>query len=380
MSRLKTIKVEVPEGAEAGDSLTFSAEGKEIEFPIPDGSKPGDVLQIQIQVEGGEDDDDNDDDNGGDSGQSSLHDAVTKVELHSSIGASLAIHNSIPGVPSPNDDENEKKDGSDGTSSMAWPAGLHLATFISSPQFDEHIDIGPSTKTIVELGSGSGLCGLAFAVTASSKLSKRKTDAKKLNIVLTDVPKAMDLLKFNIKANADQLSSHLDEDNLRARPLTWGSEEDASALDLTNVDVDLILGSDLLYNVSTKTFKDLSCSIQALDSNEKTKIILSVRWRKPEEERKFFQAMEHLGYEFNLLLIEDDADNLYRCNLGWRDFGNPNSDKSNDFFTDSYVQVDGESKPLKDISEDDMDVMTDGEFNAFEKRFIQIFVGQKKTS
>ena len=383
VSRLKTIQLQVPEGAEAGDSLTFSAEGKEMEFPIPDGSKPGDVLQIQIQVEGGEDDDDNDvdndDDNGCDSGQSSLHDAVTKVELHSSIGASLAIHNSIPGVPSPNDDENEKKDGSDGTSSMAWPAGLHLATFISSPQFDEHIDIGPSTKTIVELGSGSGLCGLAFAVTASSKLSKRKTDAKKLNIVLTDVPKAMDLLKFNIKANADQLSSHLDEDNLRARPLTWGSEEDASALDLTNVDVDLILGSDLLYNVSTKTFKDLSCSIQALDSNEKTKIILSVRWRKPEEERKFFQAMEHLGYEFNLL-IEDDADNLYRCNLGWRDFGNPNSDKSNDFFTDSYVQVDGESKPLKDISEDDMDVMTDGEFNAFEKRFIQIYIGQKKTS
>ncbi len=130
MSRLKTIKVEVPEGAEAGDSLTFSAEGKEIEFPIPDGSKPGDVLQIQIQVEGGEDDDDNDvendDDNGCDSGQSSLHDAVTKVELHSSIGASLAIHNSIPGVPSPNDDENEKKDGSDGTSSMAWPAAPKL--------------------------------------------------------------------------------------------------------------------------------------------------------------------------------------------------------------------------------------------------------------
>jgi len=27
-----------------------------------------------------------------------------------------------------------------------------------------------------------------------------------------------------------------------------------------------------------------------------------------------------------------------------------------------------------------MDVMTDGEFNAFEKRFIQIYIGQKKTS
>ena len=383
LETVKTIQLQVPEGAEVGDSLTFSAEGKEMEIPIPEGSKPGDILEIEIQVEDGEDDEDNDNDkdnddvDGCDSGQLSLHDAVTKVELHSSIGASLAIHNSIPGVPSLND-ENEKNDGSDGTSSMAWPAGLHLAKFISSPQFDELVDIGSSTKTVVELGSGSGLCGLAFAVTALSKLSKRKSDAKMLDIVLTDVPKAIDLLKVNIKANADQLSTHLlNEDNLRARQLMWGSEEDARALDLTNVDVDLILGSDLLYNVSMKIFKDLSCTIQALDANEKTKIILSVRWRKPEEERKFFQEMEHLGYEFNLLLMKDNADNPYYCNLGWREFGNPNSEKSNDFFTDSYVQVGGESKPLKDITEDDMDVMTDGEFNAFEKRFIQIYVGQK---
>ena len=87
--------------------------------------------------------------------------------------------------------------------------------------------------------------------------------------------------------------------------------------------------------------------------------------------------MESLGYEFQLI-EDDDSENPYRCNLDWKDFGNPMSAKSNSFFTNSYVKVDGESKSLKDVSEDDMDVMSDSEFNAFEQRFIQIYTGQKK--
>lgn len=222
MSRLKTINLKVPDGAEAGDSLTFSVDGKELEFRIPDNSKPGDVLQIQIQVEGdANDDDEHDGENG-----------VTIVALHSSIGASLEIHDCIPGgspadgecedeEPSPLDNTKEAQGNvSDGTSSMVWPAGLHLAKFISSPQFDEKLNICDNVKHVVELGSGSGLCGLALAATASSKLSKRKHDAKKLKIILTDVPKAMNLLKYNIESNMDKLSSHLEEENLCARPLT----------------------------------------------------------------------------------------------------------------------------------------------------------------
>jgi ribosomal protein S18 acetylase RimI-like enzyme len=49
------IQLQVPQNAKVGDSLTFTIGGEEIEFPLPEGSKPGDVLQIQV---GGDDDDD----------------------------------------------------------------------------------------------------------------------------------------------------------------------------------------------------------------------------------------------------------------------------------------------------------------------------------
>jgi len=361
MSQPKTVKLKVPDGAEQGDSVTFIFNGQEMEIPIPEGSKPGDVLQIQL----GGSDNDEDGPQDSDTSKSAKDSEVTQVQLHSSVGVVLDIYSSIPDAEENDEEEN---DGADGTYAMAWPAGLHLAKHISSPSLENVIK---DAKTVVELGSGSGVCGLAFVATASSKLSKRKGDAKKLNVLLTDMPSAMDLLEYNMKVNKDQLSSHIDEQSFRAKPLVWG--KDTSALSLGSVD--LILGSDLLYNVSIETFKALSSTIQAVDTTKKAKIVLSVRWRKPEEERTFFQEMESAGYEFNLLQEASDKSNL--CDLEWREFGNPSCQRSNEFFTNSYVQVDGKSKPLKDVSEEDMDVMSDGEYEAFEKRFIQIYVGQK---
>ena len=363
---LKTVQLQVPESAEEGDILAFLVEGKELEIPIPQGNKPGDILEIQIRVENPDEDGDGD----GDLSGTKIDSEITKVELHESIGVTLRISSSVPGVEEEEDDddkETDTKDGSDGTSSMAWPAGLHLAKFISSPSFDEFI----SLKTVVELGSGTGLCGIAFAASASNKLSKRKKDAKALNIILTDVPKSKNLLEYNIRENEEKLRSSF---NLCAKPLTWGEEKDASDLNLS--DIDLILCSDLLYNVSMETFKALSSTIQSLDPKKNAKIIISVRWRKPEEERKFFYEMEKLGYVFKLLNADDDDSNdPYLCKLGWKEFGDPKNNASNNFFSSSFTQVDGETKSLKDVSEDDMDVMSDKEFNAFEKRFIQIYVG-----
>jgi hypothetical protein len=43
-----------------------------------------------------------------------------------------------------------------------------------------------------------------------------------------------------------------------------------------------------------------------------------------------------------------------------------------------FVQIDNVSKPLKDVMEDDMDVMSDEEYETFEKRFIQLYMGQRR--
>ena len=358
MPKVKTVKLKVPEGAEVGDSLTFAVNGNELEIPIPEGSNPGDVLQLQIQVDD-KDEDEDEEENSQDSG-------VTRIQLHSSVGVTLEIHNEVPCTKVEN---NEKKDGADGTFAMAWPAGIHLAKEISSPSLEKMLE---GTKTVVELGSGSGLCGLAYAATVSSRLSKRKADVKKLNILLTDMPSALNLLEYNVKMNRDRLSSQMDDDNLRVEPLTWGKQKEMSISSLSHVD--LILGSDLLYKVSIETLKALSTTIQAIDRSGKAQIILGVRWRKPEEERVFFQEMENNGYKFQLLIEES----LYACNLSWNEFGNPKCKRSNDFFTNSFAEVEGQIKALKDVSEDDMDVMSDAEFDAYERRFIQIYLGQKE--
>jgi len=406
------VKLQVPEGCVPGsDTLTFLHSGQELEFPIPKGSKPGDILEILLGGAGDDGDSDGDVDENDDTNSipKSLKDPkVTKVPLHSSIGKTLDIYSSIPTTTVAKTDDDEVQNEADGTNAMAWPAGLHLAKYLSSsssssssPSSPLH-DVVRCARTVVELGSGSGLGGLAFAATAlssnslssssSSTSSKRKRgDAnkkEKLEVLLTDVPSAMNLLKYNVERNRDRIasssSSQIDNNVVRAMPLLWGKDEDADCVlsslsSSSSSGIDLILGSDLLYKANIETLQALSSTIQAIDVAKKATILLSVRWRKPEEERKFFREMEDKGYDFRLVVPrkEGDEGGLSRCStLGWREFGNPACNDSNKFFTESYVHVDKVKKALKDVSEGDMDDMGDEEHDAFERMFIQIYVGQ----
>lgn len=367
----------VPEGAGYGDSLTFNVNGNDLEIAIPEGSKAGDVLQIQVQVESDEEDIDGskdatqDDDDDGD-------DDVTKVLLKN-LGITLELHNKIPSsveASSFKDKGETSEEGQikcDGTFAMPWQAGIHLAQHICSDKFHESF---AEVRNVLELGSGTGLCGIAFAVNVTNKLSKRKAHIKKLNLILTDMPNAMNTLQYNLDMNKNKLSSQLDEKQVHIAPLVWGENANIDNIHSKLEKVggaDLILGSDLLYNVSLDVLKGLCKTIKSIDSRKKARILLSVRWRKPEEERVFFELMRDNGYHFELL--EHDC-SPYACQLNWEEFGNPKSKKSNEFFGNNYAKVDGESKPLKDVCEDDMDIMSDDEFDQFERRFIQVYVGK----
>jgi predicted nicotinamide N-methyase len=375
----KTIELQVPEGAVDGDSLVFQVNGKELELTIPQGSKPGDVLQIQVKMEDENNEEDTEEEesstNNGIVSASDSND-VTKVMLHSSIGVCLEIYSCVPhDFASCNDTDDTVvatvDDGTDGTYAMPWPAGLHLAKKISSPKFEKYIE---NVRNVVELGSGTGLCGIAFVATATYRLSNRKGEAKKFQLILTDRPEATKLLEYNWKMNRHVFSSQTGDDNVCVKPLVWGSRVD----DLGFGQVDMILGSDLLYNTSVEMYRDLCNTIQAIDGTRHAKILLSVRWRKPEQERKFFEIMEDAGYDFELVLVDDEDLSLCSCNLTWKEFGNPKCARSNEFFTNTFVQIDNVSKPLKDVMEDDMDVMSDEEYETFEKRFIQLYMGQRR--
>jgi Putative methyltransferase. len=386
----KTIELQVPEGAVDGDSLVFQVHGKDLELTIPQGSQPGDVLQIQVKVEDEDvkDDMDEEKENNEFVTTASNSSNVTKVLLHKSIGGGvcLDIYSSVPHDYAPltsqmhdkTDTTEQEEEGSDGTCAMVWPAGLHLAKKLSSPKFEKYLQ---NVRNVVELGSGTGVCGIAFVATATGRLSKRKGEIKMLKLTLTDMPKATKLLEYNWNMNRHVFSSQISQDNVCVKPLIWGRRVD----DLAGFGpVDMIIGSDLLYNTSIDIYHDLRRTIQGMDGTAHAKILLSVRWRKPEQERKFFEIMEEAGYDFELVLDEDDDDDkdddvlALGCNLTWQEFGNPNSDRSNAFFTNTFVQIENVSKPLKDVTEDDMDLMSDEEYETFEKRFIQIYLGQRR--
>jgi predicted nicotinamide N-methyase len=303
-----------------------------------------------------------------------------------------------------------KSTSSDGTYAMAWPAGIHLSKCISSPPFQKYTT---TKKNIIELGSGSGVVGISFITTASFLLSHHKNEVKKIKLLLTDLPSAIPLIQHNVLWNRKKLSGSISSDiceNINVESLIWGdslssSSPTSSSLTLCSMlgKTDLILASDILYNTSIETYQSLCQTISSLiqtqshdpnnnnhtdientNTTQKTtsqcEILISVRWRKPEEERKFFELMEsELNYEFKLLydeIIENCEE--YKCNLHWTEYGNPNCDKSNMYFTNTFVKVNGMNVALKDITEDHMDKMDEDEYQLFEARYIQIYIGKQK--
>ena len=442
------IQLQIPNDAEVGDGLTFSINGKELEIPVPEGSVPGDVLQIQIdddptckeqtenvceekhqdaminsKVENKAESGIRDEKENGKDTTATIDTDDFKVPLHESLGITLEMKCSMKDSKNENnenarDDQTTpnktNKEGhqksyehdlsrtrhpSDGTFAMAWPAGIHLSKCISSPSFHKFTK---NKKAVVEIGSGLGLVGMSFMTTASYFLSHRKSDVKKIKLVLTDVPSALPIIRHNVEHNMEKLSGLSSADvmngNIIVEPLVWGDQSQRCSLEGK---VDLILASDLLYNATIQTYESLCRTVSSLlevkdsetksnhqikddtngtESSSKCEILIAVRWRKPEEERYFFQLVESkLNFQFDLIL-DDIKDEAFQCDLNWKEFGNPRCRKSNEYFTNTFVEVQGEAIALKDVTETHMDSMTEDEYMKFEARYIQIYHGRKKSS
>jgi hypothetical protein len=64
------------------------------------------------------------------------------------------------------------------------------------------------------------------------------------------------------------------------------------------------------------------------------------------------------------------------CLLHWKEYGNPNSELLHTFFTQTIVYAGGEEMSLGQVTEKDMEIMTDEEYTLFEELQIQIYVGR----
>ncbi len=243
------ISIQIPDGAEPGNSLTFQANGQEFTIEVPVASVAGDVLQIQLAGPGGSGDTAN---------------AAGEMEVDSgsdgTIATQMVTGSTITIIENQQSKTSSGENLSDGTHQLLWPASRFIVKFINTPNFCPNT-LCSEVNSILELGAGHGLLGMAFADVAT----KSKTKDTGTKLILTDVEEALPQLQANIHMNREVFRNRVD---ITALPLRWHSQPTSRA----NSNLDFILGSDLLYNCSV--IPDLVATIRRLEFK---KILFSVR-------------------------------------------------------------------------------------------------------
>ncbi|XP_064420778.1 protein-lysine methyltransferase METTL21D isoform X2 [Latimeria chalumnae] len=150
---------------------------------------------------------------------------------------------------------------------VVWDAALVLCKYLETKQFNRKRRHAFLKKSVIELGSGTGVVGLMAATLGA-------------NVTLTDLPDLQDLLKINITEN-----KHLITGSVQAKVLKWG-ENMSEFLPAP----DYVLMADCIYYEESliplvKTLKDLTgpetCIICCYEQRTMGK--------NPEIEKKFFE-------------------------------------------------------------------------------------------
>ncbi|KAL5557286.1 hypothetical protein UlMin_039522 [Ulmus minor] len=167
---------------------------------------------------------------------------------------------------------------SQGLSFQLWPAATTLVTLLDDHRCDPSksplAPFLPSRRPlkILELGSGTGLVGIAAAATLGA------------SVTATDLPHVIPNLQFNVDENAAVLKSNGGE--VIAAPLRWGEAEDVEVI---GREFDLILASDVVYH--DHLYEPLYKTLCLLLKGKTTSFVMAhlKRWKK---ESGFFKKVK----------------------------------------------------------------------------------------
>ncbi|KAL1217020.1 hypothetical protein V5N11_021373 [Cardamine amara subsp. amara] len=187
---------------------------------------------------------------------------------------------------------------SQGLSFQLWPAASTFVTLLDNYRRDPSNNpltatlssLKSSPLNILELGSGTGIVGIAAAITLSA------------NVTVTDLPHVLDNLNYNAAANAEVVAKF--GGKVHVAPLRWGEADDVQVL---GRNVDLILGSDVvyhdhLYEPLLKTLRLMMTTTLQLEG--KRLIFLMAHLRRWKKESVFFKKARKL---FDVDIIHSDV-------------------------------------------------------------------------
>ncbi|CAN7110323.1 unnamed protein product [Brassica rapa subsp. narinosa] len=192
---------------------------------------------------------------------------------------------------------------SQGLSFQLWPAASTFVALLDNYRLDPTNSplaatlsslkpAGSTTTTtpmnILELGSGTGVVGIAAAITLSA------------NVTVTDLPHVLDNLSFNAEANAQTVARFGGQ--VHAAPLRWGEADDVEIL---GRNVDLVVASDVVYHdhLYEPLLKTLRLMAAAKGLEGKRLIFLMAHLRRWKKESVFFKKARKV---FDVDVIHSD--------------------------------------------------------------------------
>ncbi|KFK28329.1 hypothetical protein AALP_AA8G501800 [Arabis alpina] len=167
------------------------------------------------------------------------------------------------------------------------PSNSPLAATLSSLKSN-----GPDSSSsinILELGSGTGIVGIAAAITLSA------------NVTVTDLPHVLDNLTFNADANAEIVARF--GGKVHVAPLRWGEADDVEVL---GGNVDLVIASDVVYHdhLYEPLLKTLRLIITKMQLEGKRLVFLMAHLRRWKKETVFFKKARKI---FDVDVIHSDV-------------------------------------------------------------------------
>ncbi|XP_078178086.1 uncharacterized protein LOC144572398 [Carex rostrata] len=171
---------------------------------------------------------------------------------------------------------------SQGLSFQLWPAASSLVSLLDlNPSLLlSPLQLKQNPLKILELGSGTGLVGIAAAALLGA------------HVTLTDLPNVLPNLQFNAELNSSIISSRCGL--ISVQQLRWGDEQDVTNVASTE-NFDLVVGSDVVYY--EELIEPLLKTVEVFAKGETAFVMAHLRRWKKRDAAFFRKARKNFSVE-----------------------------------------------------------------------------------